>query len=50
MLYDRYYPTFKEFKSATMSFFANIKQYDAETTPVADEDSFLAHGRRSSIE
>jgi transposase len=30
MLYDHYYPTFKEFKSATISFFANIKQYDAE--------------------
>jgi transposase len=30
MLYDRYYPTFKEFKSAVISFFANIKQYDKE--------------------
>jgi transposase len=30
MLYDRYYPTFKEFRLATHSFFANMKQYDAE--------------------
>ena len=30
ILYDHYYPTFKEFQSATNSFFANIKQYDTE--------------------
>jgi transposase len=30
ILYDHYYPTFKEFKSATLSFFANTKQYDTE--------------------
>jgi transposase len=30
ILYDTYYPTFIEFQAATLSFFANIKQYDAE--------------------
>ena len=30
MLYDHYYPTFKEFQLATISFFENIKQYDNE--------------------
>ena len=30
MLYDHYYPTFKEFKTACISFFDNIKQYDKE--------------------
>lgn len=30
ILYDRYYETFKEFKTTTLDFFQNIKQYDAE--------------------
>jgi transposase len=30
ILYDKYYETFKEFKTATLDFFQNIKQYDAE--------------------
>jgi transposase len=30
MLYDRYYPTFKEFKIACPEFFKNINKYDAE--------------------
>jgi transposase len=30
ILYDRYYETFKEFKTATLDFFQNIKQYDKE--------------------
>ena len=41
MLYDRYYPTFKEFQSATISFFDNIKQYDAELRTLLT-DSFQA--------
>jgi hypothetical protein len=28
ILYDRYYETFKEFKTATLDFFTNIKQYE----------------------
>ena len=30
MLYNTYYPTFKEFQSACQKFFATIKQYDRE--------------------
>ena len=30
ILYDKYYETFKEFKTATLEFFANIQRYDAE--------------------
>ena len=30
LLYDHYYPTFKEFKAQTLSFFTNIKHYDKE--------------------
>jgi transposase len=30
ILYDKYYETCKEFKTATLEFFANIKQYDKE--------------------
>jgi transposase len=30
MLYDHYYPTFKEFKTACISFFDTINQYDKE--------------------
>ena len=30
ILYDKYYETFKEFKTATLDFFQNIKQYDKE--------------------
>ena len=30
ILYDKYYQTFKEFKTITLEFFKNIKQYDKE--------------------
>jgi transposase len=30
MLYDTYYPTFKEFREACLAFFATIKQFDKE--------------------
>jgi len=30
ILYDKYYETFKEFQTATLDFFTNIKQYDKE--------------------
>jgi transposase len=30
ILYDKYYETFKEFKTATLDFFQNIKKYDEE--------------------
>ncbi len=30
ILYDKYYETFKEFKTTTLDFFQNIKQYDNE--------------------
>jgi len=30
MLYDCYYPTFNEFKTACLEFFKNINQYNAE--------------------
>jgi transposase len=30
ILYDKYYETFKEFKTATLEFFQNIKHYDKE--------------------
>jgi hypothetical protein len=30
ILYDKYYETFKELKTATLDFFQNVKQYDKE--------------------
>ena len=39
ILYDKYYETFKEFKTASLNFFQNIKRYDKELTTLLT-DSF----------